>query len=303
MGLQSFRSRTAESAAVSRAVSALEPELSDRNPDALAEQLIGRGYRGLLRSRYLRAAISQLMEAVAPGMMLYQLARTRHFDALLRAELAAGLEQVVILSAGLDSRAHRFAGALDAAVVYEVDHPRTSAWKQRVVRERLPGVNLAVRYVAVDLVASDLFAALDDAGFSEQRRTFFLWEGASAYLPPNTVRALLASIASRMGAASIALDYMYRSMLEAPERFRGGRRHMAAVRWAGEPCLFGCDPIEMEELCTSLGYEVLSNCDANSLATRHLPSTPEAMAKYFGIVHARTHASHGPTPASSSSKL
>jgi methyltransferase (TIGR00027 family) len=89
----------------------------------LAEHLIAPRLRALLRNEVTRQEAVQHMERLAPGMYLYMLARTRHFDALLASELARGVKQFVILGAGLDSRAHRFAAQLNAATVFEVDHP------------------------------------------------------------------------------------------------------------------------------------------------------------------------------------
>ena len=225
-------------------------------------------------------------------MHMYHLARTRHFDSILALELAAATEQVVILGAGLDSRAHRFITQLQDVPVYEVDHPHTSLWKRERVRAHLPEANPGVRYVAVDLARSGLFPALTEAGFRPERKTFFLWEGASMYLPGEAVRELLGSVTRSVPEVSIAFDYLYRSLFGAPERFAGGQRNLAVVRRGGEPYLFGIDPIDVGPLCISLGFEVVSNLDAGALATRYLHSTKHAgaarMLEFAGIVHAHS---------------
>ena len=66
-------------------------------------------------------------------------------------------EQLVILGAGLDSRAWRL-DALKDSVVFEVDHPASQAWK----RERSAAVPYKakdVRFVAVDFQRDQLAAA------------------------------------------------------------------------------------------------------------------------------------------------
>jgi O-methyltransferase involved in polyketide biosynthesis len=60
---------------------------------------------------------------LVPGMYYYHQARTRHIDSLVLEEASQGLGQFVILGAGLDSRAYRFAKELSEARVFEVRSP------------------------------------------------------------------------------------------------------------------------------------------------------------------------------------
>src|SRR6266511_1491126 len=64
-----------------------------------------------------------LLERGLPGAFGYFNARTQYFDEVLLEEARAGLEQVVILGAGFDSRSLRFRDAMPAARVFEVDMP------------------------------------------------------------------------------------------------------------------------------------------------------------------------------------
>src|ERR1700761_6539676 len=58
----------------------------------------------------------------------YQAVRTHFFDGYFQAAVAAGIRQVVILAAGLDSRAYRLDWPVDTAV-YEIDQPQVLAYK------------------------------------------------------------------------------------------------------------------------------------------------------------------------------
>jgi methyltransferase (TIGR00027 family) len=60
---------------------------------------------------------------------------TRHFDEVLLSEIRAGVEQVVLLGAGYDSRPFRFRDALGDIRVFEIDHPGTQARKRRMLEE------------------------------------------------------------------------------------------------------------------------------------------------------------------------
>jgi methyltransferase (TIGR00027 family) len=290
MRLTRRRSATAEGAAAARAAAARQADPAARNPDHLAERLIGRPWQLLVRSP-LRPLALRLLERSAPGMLMYHLARTRRFDALLEEELGRGLDQLVILSAGLDTRAHRFRSALGQVAVFEVDHPFTSAWKQRQVARRLPDGNEDVRYVPVDLAAEELLPALAQAGFRHDRRTFVLWEGATMYIPAASVSALLRALGAGLPDLALAFDYLYRSALERPDAFPGGERNLQLVRRTGEPYVFGLDPDEVGAFLDQAGFQIDSNLDAGALAARHLGgpdgTRPGRMLSFVGIVQAR----------------
>src|SRR5262245_63541059 len=62
--------------------------------------------------------------------------RTRYIDDVLTAALRSGVQQVVILGSGFDSRAYRLPG-IAWTHVFEVDHPMTQTEKKRLIARRL----------------------------------------------------------------------------------------------------------------------------------------------------------------------
>lgn len=115
--------------------------------------------------------------------------RTRFFDDYLTAAAAAGIRQVVILAAGLDTRAHRLDWPGGTAV-FELDQPRVLEFKDHVLRAQ-PGCERIT--VPVDL-REDWPAALRAAGFDPAAPTAWLAEGLLRYLPGAAVRELFARI-------------------------------------------------------------------------------------------------------------
>ncbi len=111
----------------------------------------------------------------------YQAVHTHYFDEFFGTATASGIRQVVILAAGLDSRAYRLEWPSGTAV-YEIDQPRVLEYKAEILSSH--GADpAAVRHaVAVDL-RDDWPAALTNAGFDPQRPTAWLAEGLLAYLP------------------------------------------------------------------------------------------------------------------------
>jgi methyltransferase (TIGR00027 family) len=111
----------------------------------------------------------------------YQAVRTHYFDSYFADAVAAGIRQMVILAAGLDSRAFRLewpAGTL----VYEIDQPQVVAYKTSTLESAGAAPTAERRTVQVDL-RDDWAAALTAAGFDAGQPTAWLAEGLLPYLP------------------------------------------------------------------------------------------------------------------------
>lgn len=111
----------------------------------------------------------------------FQGARTRYFDDYFRRATDAGVRQVVILAAGLDSRAYRLSWP-DGTVIYELDQPQVLAFKRYILGQRGAQPNAERHEVAVDL-REDWPQALLNAGFDAGRPSAWIAEGLLIYLP------------------------------------------------------------------------------------------------------------------------
>ena len=114
----------------------------------------------------------------------YQAVRTRYFDEFFGAatsDSGSGIRQVVILAAGLDSRAYRLQWPSGTAV-YEIDQPKVLEYKAEILSSYGAYPSATRHAVAVDL-RDDWPAVLIDAGFDPARPTAWLAEGLLAYLP------------------------------------------------------------------------------------------------------------------------
>jgi methyltransferase (TIGR00027 family) len=130
------------------------------------------------------AAEQEATEADWQEQSAYIGVRSRFFDDALTAATADGVRQVVLLAAGLDTRAQRL-GWPAGTTVYEVDQHGVLDFKDDVLAEQdataaAPGAERVV--VRVDL-RHDWPAALRDAGFDPRVPTAWLAEGLLPYLP------------------------------------------------------------------------------------------------------------------------
>jgi methyltransferase (TIGR00027 family) len=139
--------------------------------------------------------------------------RTRVLDDFLLRQVHAGARQVVLLGAGLDTRAYR----LDwppGCTVFEVDQADVLAFKDRVL-DGLGAVPKAGRVtIGIDL-RLDWAGALTGAGFDPAAPTAWLAEGLLLYLPHAAERSLIEAVAG-LSAAGSALAYEIKLGVESP---------------------------------------------------------------------------------------
>ncbi|AGK75012.1 methyltransferase, TIGR00027 family [Streptomyces sp. ScaeMP-e48] len=131
--------------------------------------------------------------------------RTRVLDDfLLQSVHAGGARQVVLLGAGLDSRAFR----LDwppGCVIFEIDREEVLAFKHQVL-DGLSAAPKAARVpVPMDLRA-DWAGALPGAGFDPAAPSVWLVEGLLFYLPPAAETYLIDTV-DRLSTAGSALAF------------------------------------------------------------------------------------------------
>jgi methyltransferase (TIGR00027 family) len=139
----------------------------------------------------------------AQQMINYQAVRTHFFDEYFTGAAGvtgAGIRQVVILAAGLDSRAYRLAWP-DGVVVYEIDLPKVLEYKTQTLARHGAAPLTDRRPVAVDL-RDDWPQALRDAGFDPALPTAWLAEGLLPFLPATAQDAMFAAIDALSGPGS-----------------------------------------------------------------------------------------------------
>ncbi|WP_328563908.1 class I SAM-dependent methyltransferase [Streptomyces coelicoflavus] len=129
--------------------------------------------------------------------------RTKFLDDLLKQASASGVRQVVLLGAGMDSRAFRMAWP-EGTRLFEVDTPAPLEFKASVLRQERAVARCERITVAVDL-REDWPGTLAAAGHDASIPTAWIGEGLLIYLPEDAVELLLARIGeqspsgSRMG--------------------------------------------------------------------------------------------------------
>jgi methyltransferase (TIGR00027 family) len=262
-------STTAQAVTLYRALEHRRPAAQRIVSDPYAELFLTGASRALLDPL---SAASPLRDLAARhelgGLPTYVLCRHRFIDEHLLA--ASDVEQVVVLGAGYDSRAYRFAHQLAGRPVYEVDLPPLSRRKAAVVADhaaRFDGGSY-VR-VEIDFRRQALADVLPASGFVTGARTFVVWEGVAPYLDAVAVDGTLTALRTLCGTGSVLAMDMWDGTGGpgplAPLRRLGAR----AIALIGEPVTFGAPPEGVHRLLAQHGFSMSDLADAATLADRY----------------------------------
>jgi methyltransferase (TIGR00027 family) len=220
-----------EGVAATSLVTAASRARESARPDALfidpwADLLAGEKGREFLQTH------EDLLPATTPIFVV----RHRFFDDFLVGVAGRGLQQIVLVAAGLDTRAYRLVWPAGTHV-YEMDQPQVLAYKQEILNRAGAAPACTRVPVAADL-REDWPAILRAAGFRPDVPTVWLAEGLLFYLPEAAARALLTTMASLSAPASVlGTDTMSATMLASEER----RAWVQLYADSGAPFVFGTD--------------------------------------------------------------
>jgi len=184
--------------------------------------------------------------------------RTHFFDTYFADAVATGIRQVVILAAGLDSRAYRLDWPA-GTTVYEIDQPQVVGYKTATLESAGAAPKATRRTVPMDL-REDWPAALAGAGFDRTRPTAWLAEGLLPYLPAEAQDRLFAMLTELSAPGSQVAVEAFSLGTGDPERRRAARR----VRFERMRERLGLD-INVE----TLTYQESDRADAAEWLTAH----------------------------------
>jgi methyltransferase (TIGR00027 family) len=261
---------TAEAVTLARATEHLRPAPERIVDDPFAELFLGRAGRAALLAWKINGPATRLLKRLDPGGTTYVACRHRYLDDQLVEALDGAVEQVVLLGAGYDSRAYRFAERLEGRPVFEVDLAAISARKARVIAaNRAAFPESTVRRVEIDFETQTLADTLGAAGFRAGAPTFVVWEGVSMYLTRAAVKATVQALHELCGPGStLGMDVWH--LVDDPGPLGTARRAAPAMLSAiGEAVTFGVHPEEMPYFLDRLGFAVRDTATSADLEQRY----------------------------------
>lgn len=179
-------------------------------------------------------------------------ARSRFAEERLRA--ASGIEQYVVLGAGLDTSGHRTPPGVST---WLVDLPGVLAWRAMLFSDA--GLVDVGAPAPVDLASEDLVARLVAAGLRPERPAFVSWLGTTMYLGREQIDGVLRALSGLAPGSQLVLDHV----LPAAQRDAAGQSYADAVASAlgasGEPWLSTFGGADMAAVLGHVGWASLGS--------------------------------------------
>jgi len=271
------RSKTAEGVAAARAYHLLyqDPVVFE---DPYAIQLTSPPWRIILKIRTLNWLLSRTLYHDILPLWAEFFGRARYAEELLDKALERGIDQYVLLGAGLDSGALRKKDLVPKLKVFELDHPVS----QKSKRDRLVKLNIDVpdnlEFVPVDLEKESLADALARSSYSNKKPAFFSWLGTIPYLTSEAVFSTFRSIASYATRGSeIVVDYCIPRELVDPRDLPLGEKIERMVARRGEPHISSFDPRTFPQNICELGFELVEHLHPKEQEKRYFENRKDGL--------------------------
>ena len=197
--------------------------------------------------------------------------RARFPEDVVEHGLGDGVDQYVILGAGLDTFACRRSDLAGRLRVFEVDHPDTQRWKRSRLRELGVDPRVDVAYAPVDFERQTLRAGLEEAGFDFRGRAVFAWIGVTMYLTLAAISATLSTIREVAAGSRVVLTYSQPQ--EALSGLGAQTEGVLAriVEEMGEPMVSLFRPAEIESPLRDLGYTAIEHFGPDEAVATYFP--------------------------------
>lgn len=205
-------------------------------------------------------------------------ARARYIDDLVVEQAGQGVEQYVILGAGLDSFAQRRPDIASRLKVFEIDPPGPQAWKRQRLVELGFGVPGWLHFVPVDFEAGeDWRAKLATSGFDAGKPAIVVSTGVSMYLTKEANAATLRQVSAFAPGSTLAMTFLLPLEMAGPEVRPGLEMAAKGAQASGTPFLSYFTPHEILTLARETGFAQARHVPASDLAQRYFANREDGL--------------------------
>jgi methyltransferase (TIGR00027 family) len=260
------------------AVEQYYPEGQRLVQDELALQFLPLGLKSLAKlTRWppARALMFNISEKRARGVWGGVLCRKRYIDEKVLEALSAGINAIVILGAGLDTRAYRLA-LLAGILVFEVDLPENIEYKRAKLQQLYGRVPTYVTLVPVDFDGQELESALASQGYMTEQRSFFVWEAVTQYLTERSVRKTFSFLAKAKAGSRMVFTYIRQDFIDGTA-IHGLEALYQGFRVKEQFWHFGLVPEQVPAFLQEYSWKELEQAGSQEYTTRYVKPSGRAL--------------------------
>lgn len=206
------------------------------------------------------------------------LARARYIEDLVTEQAAKGVEQYIILGAGLDTFAQRRTDLVPRLRVFEIDRPGQQVWKCQRLLDLGFGMPPFLQWVPVDFEAGeDWRERLESSGFDSSQPAVVAATGVSMYLSKDAVMATLRRVAAFPPGSTFVMSFLLPIELMDAGIRPGFERAIEGARASGTPFISFFTPMEMLTLAREAGFNEAKHVPSGMLAERYFADRADGL--------------------------
>lgn len=209
-------------------------------------------------------------------------ARARFVEDLVAERAGQGVEQYVLLGAGLDTFAQRRPDVAAGLQVFEVDRPEPQAWKRRRLTELGYGVPEWLRLVPVDFETESWWERLLSSGFDPGRPAVVASTGVSMYLTREANAATLRRLATLAPGSTVIMTFQLPLDLLDPGDRPGRQYAEDGARNSGTPFITFFAPPDIRSLARESGFAEAGHVSARDLNKRYFDARTDGLRMSTG---------------------
>ncbi len=204
--------------------------------------------------------------------------RARFIEDLVTEELGRGVEQYVLLGAGLDTFAQRRPELASRLQLFEIDRPGPQEWKRLRLLQLGYGVPDWLHLVPVDFEAGASWRErLAAEGFAAAKPAVVASTGVSMYLTREANQETLRRVAQLAPGSTLALTFLLPLELAGPDAREGLERSAKGARASGTPFISFYEPQELVQLAREAGFREARHVSAADITQRYFADRKDGL--------------------------
>lgn len=215
-----------------------------------------------------------------PGSRTAVVARTRLIDVMTVNTIRDyGVNQLIILGAGLDTRAHRLQ-IRERVQFVEVDRPITQQYKKDLLSKLKDKPFTPVDYIGMDFKTQKPELYITGLMRGSHYKTLFIWEGATNNLTASVGNTMFRYFQGFPPGTRIIFNYVDKKVLEDPRTFYGAANVERLLKKIDEPWNIGLDPSYLPHFLADYNMELVFDEGAAEYRQRYFGDEAKKMRGY-----------------------
>ncbi|MGA2676913.1 MAG: SAM-dependent methyltransferase [Methanobacterium sp.] len=204
--------------------------------------------------------------------------RARYTEDILLKVVHHGLDQYVILGAGIDTFPFRGSNILKKLKIFEIDHPATQAFKCNRLAELGWKLPPQLNFIPLDFTKDSLEIVLKNSSYVTQDLSFFSWLGVTYYLSRDVVFDTMQNITNiAPPGSSIIFDYFDTDAYVPEKASERVLKQIEFLSSQNEPLKTGFEPSKLGVELENIGLHLCENLSPYDIQKRYFQGRTDGL--------------------------